>query len=64
MATITPLEKSWITGIVPTQRYFGVFPARVNMKAPMAESGEAIEIGGSIREGGGQVLRTCLALGG
>jgi RNA 3'-terminal phosphate cyclase (ATP) len=32
------------------------------MNAPMAESTDAIEIDGSIGEGGGQVLRTCLAL--
>ena len=32
------------------------------MKAPMAESTDAIEIDGSIGEGAGQVLRSCLAL--
>lgn len=32
------------------------------MKAPMAESTDVIEIDGSIGEGGGQVLRSCLAL--
>jgi len=32
------------------------------MKAPMAESIDAIEIDGSIGEGGGQVLRSCLTL--
>jgi len=32
------------------------------MKAPTTENTDAIEIDGSIGEGGGQVLRTCLAL--